>query len=246
MPWSAVGQEQDNGQSGTAAVTHGLGINAGDLIVITLNVNGPQTITPVQGTGAPWSTAYNANAPSPETAQEAIFYKNANSAEPATFECTLGATDNWNMTVQVLRNTNPWAFTSVSSGIVLTANAALNCSAADGVTMAANSVGIICGGKDNRTGSFQVFDTADQSFTGVVGNAQNQVHGSAHRIFAAGLTLIGNVNLSGQANVGDPTYSLYATFTEASALPQITSVGGDDALFVGETGALVAGSNFGT
>jgi len=245
MPWSNVGQAADNGDSGTAAVTHGLSINAGDLVVITLNVNGPQTITPVQGTGAAWQTARNADLAPDETAQEAYFYKEANDAEPATFECTLGASDHWGMTVQVLRNTNAWAFTSIQNGLVSTNNSWLVCNAADGVVMGANSVGVICGGKDNRSESSDVYDTVDQSFTGVVGDSQNQAHASAYRIFSTGQTIFGYVNIDGAANA-DRTHSMYGTFTESTSLPQITSVGGDDALNVGETGALVAGSNFGT
>lgn len=246
MPWSSVGTAQNDGQSALATVTHNLSIQSGDLIVITLNVNGPRTITPIQGTGAAWSTARNSDLGIDESAQEAMFYKTANGAEPADLECTLGASDFWNMTVQVFRSTTTFSFISIANAYNAADQSTLNCDATDTVVVADDSVGVVCGGMDNRSGAPAIYDTATQSFTGVVGNQHNQVHASAHRIFATGTTIVGGVGITGPANVSDPTYSMFGVWTEDAALPAITSVGGDDVLVVGETGALIIGTSFGT
>lgn len=214
MAWSFVGATEDNGNSTSASVTHGLTINSGDLVVAYLNVNGPETIT---ADDAGWTEAIN-ETPSGETAQHALYWREAGGSEPASYSWSLGGSNFWRAQVRVYRGS---AGPSVDSAAVSAESSGNNqqvvCNAIDGATISDDAVSIVFGGKDNRDPTPEAYTTADNSFTEVLGNKPDQIAAGAHRIFTTGTTFSGSVTIQtadGNDGRSDITYSVHISFVE--------------------------------
>ena len=214
MAWGYTGGATNGGSGTSASITHGLTINSGDLVVAYINCNNTGAISNDAG-GAAWANPIN-EVPSTETARHAFFWKVAGGSEPATYTWTLPASTQYRVIVKV--------FTSAADAIEDTAAVSardlsyvpnLVCEATNGVTVADDSLSVVFGGKDNRNPA-DAYTTANNSYTGVVGDAAEQSAGGAHRIFTTGQSLPAAVTISGAVDDNDSTYSVHMSFVEGA------------------------------
>lgn len=215
MAWGYTGGATNGGTATSASITHGLTINSGDLVVAYINCNNTGAISNDAG-GAAWTNPIN-EVPSTETSRHAFFWKVAGSSEPATYTWTLPASTQYRVIVKV--------FTSATDAVqdtaaVTTKDASpvsnLVCEATNGITVADDSLSVVFGGKDNRNPA-DAYTTANNSYTGVVGDAADQSAGGAHRIFTTGQSLPAAVTISGAVDDNDFTYSVHMSFVESTA-----------------------------
>ena len=214
MAWGYTGGATNGGTGTSASVTHGLTINSGDLVVAYINCNNTGAISNDAG-GAAWTNPIN-EVPSGETARHAFFWKVAGGSEPATYTWTLPASTQHRIIVKV--------FTSAADAIEDTAAVSakdlsyvpnLVCEATNGIIVSDNSLSVVFGGKDNRNPA-SAYTTANNSYTGVVGDAADQSAAGAYRIFTTGQTLPAAVTISGAVDDNDSTYSVHMSFVESS------------------------------
>lgn len=241
MSFGYTGGSTAGGTGVSAAITHGLTINAGDLVFAYLNLNGDDQVpTPDSDSGAGWTQVLLAAAGGPSGAQ-AIFTRVANGSEPSAYSWALDFSDRWRVTVKVFTcGAAPVVDSAVNTHLQVGSTATLVCGAANGRVISDNALSIICGGKDTA-GAAEAYTLADNSYTGTVGNADNQASAVAHRIYTTGETFSGDITLTpadGTDNVSTVTYSAHISFVETgggneeAAVTGVASVPGIGALSI--------------
>lgn len=187
MAWSFVGNAGNDGNNNSPSVTHGLSINSGDLVVAFVHSNDDNSnITAVQGTGGAWTAERDDVGVVDETNTYAIFSKEANSSEPATF--TFGTTNsaNWSVLVYVARPGagESWELDVAGGQVVDSTNEPY---VIDGITVSDDAIAFAFLGQDNRSSVSADFDfSVDNSYVGVLEQAGQQFAIGAYRIFSTG------------------------------------------------------------
>jgi hypothetical protein len=194
------------GGPGEPFITHGITINAGDLVVAYVNANHEGSISADE---AGWTEAVNERPDISETCRQGLYWKVAGVSEPDTYNWTTGGND-WRIILKVFSVTGTptvdlAAVTNYESGSV----DVIECLAPVGRSINAGSLSIVAGGKDNRFGN-NAITTATDSYVNAVGNFDNQVTGMAHRIYATADTGA-QVDL-GPGALADASYSVHITF----------------------------------
>lgn len=225
--YARTGAYTEGGTSdGGATVTHGLTINDGDLVVITANVNDASSISLDAG-GATATEAIN-ETPSGETAKHALWWKNA-ASEPSSYSFSWTGNHGWRVTIQVFSGGSNWEVdAAANSAITGGTSFDLDCSAYDGQVISDNAIAIVCGGKDNRSGSSEPYTQADNSYTGTIGDSLDQAHAAAYRIYGTGETAAGSILLEtadAADALNDKTYSIHISFVESGAGNDIAATG---------------------
>lgn len=214
-----VGDARNAASSGTSAsVTHGLTINAGDLVVAYVNSNSTDSVSPDADAGGTWTTRIN-ETPSGETCRQGLFSKIANASEPSSYSVTVGNA-NWELIVKVFRPSagTPTVDAAATSAITPNNVHPIPINAIDGAVISDGAVSIVFGGKDNRSGTNTSFSTADNSYVGVIGNTEFQEAAGAHRIYTTGQTFSGQVTIDAASNSQtDKCYSVHISFVESAA-----------------------------
>lgn len=235
-----VGDARDAASSGTSAsVTHGLTINAGDLVVAYVNSNSTDSVSPDADAGGTWTTRIN-ETPSGETCRQGLFSKIANASEPSSYSVTVGNA-NWELIVKVFRPSagTPTVDAPATTHIGTATNPNLIIGAIGGAVISDGAVSLVFGGKDNRSGTNTSFSTADNSYVGVIGNTEFQEAAGAHRIYTTGQTFSGQVTIDAASNSQtDKCYSVHISFVEAAGGTTINA--GFDTLTITEQGAGVS------
>lgn len=96
-----VGAVQAGAGSGNAAITHGLSIQADDVILALLNRNTQGNIADNNG-AFPFTQDYE-DQTNPDDSAHAIFSRVASASEPATYNFTTGGGDRWSVQLRVYR-----------------------------------------------------------------------------------------------------------------------------------------------
>ena len=215
MAFSYTGGARSGGDSGTGSITHGLTINEGDLVVAYVNSNDVGAVSADAG-GAVFNEALD-ETPSGQTARHALYWKIAGASEPSSYGFTFGDSAQYQILVKV--------FTSVTSAAIdATANAVVDASSSQNMVIEAidsevisdNALSIIFAGKDNR-GAGGTWASADNSYTGVIGQTDDQDAVGAHRIYTTGETFSGSVTITDPGpSANDRTYSVHISFVERS------------------------------
>lgn len=211
MTFLYTGGATARGNAINASLTHGLTINAGDLVVAYVNRNSTNSISADAG-GVAWTEALNAAVTS-ETARHAFYWKIAGSSEPASYGWTFGTADHFQIILKVFTSTTT---PLVDAPIIVNRQASTSvnmvCGAANGQTISANAVSLIFGGKDTRSAG-GIWATVDNSYTGVLGETDNQDTAGAHRIYLSETTFSGNITFTDPGpSVNDNTYSVHISF----------------------------------
>lgn len=245
MAINYTGGVQVGSSAGVASVTHGMTINAGDLVIAYINCNHEGAIANDAG-GTAWQNPIN-EVPSGETTRQALFWKIAGSEEPASYDWTLPAAASFRAIVKVFTSsTSLIVDTAAVSGYSSGSSPSLICNAIDGQVIADGALSIVFGGKDNRAG-YDHFTAADNSYTGVIGYSGSQTTGGAHRIYTTGETFSGSVTLSGPTGPSDATFSIHISFVESAAgnnNPQLGTPHPDITLEEGDIGSVDLSPNF--
>ena len=207
----------DHASTGTqASVTLSAAPSSGELVVMymTMNSSGP-TITADSG-GATWTEALNA-VPTGKSAQHALWWKIANASESATMSSSWSGNVQWTCTVRVFSSIDDAVVdAAINTADFSTSSTDLTLNAADGEVISDDALSLIFGGKDGRAGD-EAYTTADNSYTGVLGNVDHQATGSAYRIYTTGTTFSGNVVLeTADSNDGlnESAFSAHISFTD--------------------------------
>ena len=212
MAFTYTGGNTAGGTGTSASITHGLTINAGDLVSMYVDANSTTAMS-ADAAGSAWTEAVD-EIPSGETARQGLWWKIAGASEPSSYSVTIGS-GGWRIIVKVFSSDNPAevdaAATTHRQGSKSTS---LVCGAVNGAVISDNALSLVFGGKDNRASS-NTYTTADNSYTGVVADHNNQDAGSCHRIYGAGTTFSGDVTISATA-VNDNTYSAHISFVEGA------------------------------
>lgn len=248
MTWSPVGAGGNDaqGSSTSASVTHGLSINANDLVCMYVNYNNNSgSMTPVQGTGAAWTAGMSPKIPtgSPtESAQHALWWKSANGTEPSAFSVTLGTSAEWGIVVIVMRGTAAPVVDAAANetrGNGATTN--LELTAGQSQTVAAGAVSVMFGGKDARQGA--VGYSFDNSYTGYGQSGASQDTGGCYRVFASETTINFDVDGTTGDSPSDTSYAVHMSFLEGGG-PNITDVNTTESWTDGDTGLVITGTGF--
>ncbi len=226
MAFGYTGDAEAGGSGTSASVTHGLTINAGDLVCFYVNSNHNSSAPSVDAdAGASWTEEWS-EAISGQTAHHAFAWKIANGSEPSSYAWSTGNAA-WRVLIKV--------FTSATDAEVDVAAATdnenasgaqlfLECEAQSGAAISNGAVSIIVGGKDVRT-SARDYDTADNSYVSVIGDREDQCCAMAHRIWTTGTgpAVVKIDNTEGDDEVDDTTYSGHISFVESSAGVTLTA-----------------------
>ena len=227
MAFTHVGTvTNDSGSTGGTdlSITHGLTINAGDVVVRFLTYNTSTEVLSGLGTGGePWIKPYDI-AVTDETCRMIAAYKIAGSSEPATFAGSLTTSTQWRQTIQVFRPGNgeiPQLAVSAFAGRTAAAFFDYVCEAINGEVIPDDAAVAIAGFKDTReSANIEAITSANNSFTNVVGNTRGMDGGAASRIYTTGETASYNVTLEsadGTPPNSDRTYSAFFGFVEGAA-----------------------------
>ena len=195
------------------SITHGMSIQAGDLLVAYVHINAVQTITADQ---AGWTEAINIRPDAAETCQHAIFWKIATGSEPATYSWQSGYNAEWGAILKQYRpptGYTPQVDLPASSTYQVSQSTSLPCDAGNGQTISENGLSIKFGGKDNRI-STTPYSNATNGYTNVVGHANAQHHAGADQLFPSGGTIPGTL-ITG-AGQNDSPFSLHIAFIAVS------------------------------
>jgi hypothetical protein len=150
---SAVGAAQASGTGTSLSVTHGLAIQANDVVVAFVHVNGNQRVTPNAGTGF----TELVDAAGPDTNGHAIYSKVAGAAEPASYQWTMPTNERWSVEIRVFRNVNTASIWNVAP------SASSRSSSTNGGTATAPSASITTPGAMGIV--WVLSDTATQTFS---------------------------------------------------------------------------------
>jgi hypothetical protein len=216
----AIAHRGSNSNSGTASTattgTHGISISDGDLVVVYVNANDANTIAIDSDAGATWETEVFDETPSGETANHAMYWKEANGSEPTAYTASLGSSRAYAMTVQVFSGGGTgWEIDSAVNTVkVVTQTTYLLFEAVNGATVSDNSVSVVAGGQD-RTGSTS--GVADNSYIGEVFETAGRHTGAAYRLFSTGSTLSFDITWDDDNGDIDYTYDAHISFIESAA-----------------------------
>lgn len=211
-----TGGATNGGNSSTASVTHGQTINSGDLVVAYVHSNSTTAVSPEDT----WDAEEVDAQPAGDTARHALYWKIASGSEPSSYSWTVGNAQ-WRVIVKVFTSdTDAEVDAAATTGSYLDLGGDLDIEAIDGEVISDGAVSLVFGGKDNRNATGEAYTTADNSYTGVLGDSGDQVTGGAHRIYVTGTTFSGNVVLDvadGNDNLVDDVHSVHISFVESAA-----------------------------
>ena len=216
MAFSYTGGANLYGDSSSGTITHGLTINEGDLVVAYVNSNNTGAVA-VDAGGALFLDVLNENVAG-QTCRQAVFWKVANGSEPSSYRFTFGGSAEYQIIIKVFTSsTDAEVDAAANSAVDATDSQDMVIEAIDGEVISDNAVSIVFAGKDNR-GTGGTWATADNSYTGVLGDTDEADAAGAHRIYTTGTTFSGSVTITDPGpSASDKTYSAHISFVESGA-----------------------------
>jgi hypothetical protein len=100
-----TGNAGNGGSSATASVTHGLTINAGDVVIAIVHANYSGGSISDNNGAYPFTQAIQEDNPG-QSSRYAIYYRVAGSSEPSTFSWTLSSSAEWSVLLRVFSGVN--------------------------------------------------------------------------------------------------------------------------------------------
>lgn len=217
MAFTACVGTRNGGNSNTPAVSPSGGApSEGQVVCAVVNMNSTSTI--VDAGSNDWENPVKLSIGGGQSAVHSLWWKIAGASEPTQYSWTMGEAEEWEVVIFVGTADDDIVLDSPANTHLQTSQELnLVCGAANGRTIANLALSLIYGAKDNR-GSADQYDTADNSYTGVVGEVENQAAGGAYRIYGAdeGETFSGDITISGAVDPSDFTYSIHISFVEDS------------------------------
>ena len=225
-----IGATASYTRGGSSAATWDTGTitapSDGDLVYIYIHSNGASGFT-IDAAGSTWETAILNAAAASEGAYHAIYWKVAGASEPTSYSGTGASAEYRSITKVTAGGGTGWEIdASLSQSRTTSKFTSMISEAQNGATVSSNSISFITSGKDRRGGTALAYTTADNSYTGVVGNRLYQNTAGAHRVFAPGQTISVDVTIT-PVDASDNIFSTHVSFIEsggspASIIPQIT------------------------
>ena len=105
MAITETGAASTGGTGTNASITHGLTINSGDVIIVTLHANNNPTRT--DNNGANSFTDDFADQGANASHSYTIFSRVAGASEPASYSFTLGSSERWSIVIRVFEGVHP-------------------------------------------------------------------------------------------------------------------------------------------
>lgn len=199
---------------------HGISITAGDLVVAYIVSNDNTAIGPTGTIGAAWTESWDENPDAIESAYHAFYWKVAGGSEPTSYTWEPAGSNHWCVTMKVFDTAaDVGAVVDVLSARVFSSVDTItdvDCEATNGETVAADSVSIAMGGKDNRTDAN--YGTADNSFVSCIGSSTNMYNAMSHKIRVSSETMNFDVDMdrTSGGDVTDYCFSGHVSFVEDS------------------------------
>ncbi len=216
---SYTGGATNSGNSSSPGTgVHGITINNGDLVVVYINSNSTTALSHSGGEGTAFTKAVDEQ-PSGETARQALYWKVAGGSEPTSYTFS-GGSAAWRIIIKVFDGGSGVEVDAAAVSDITSGNyASIACGAYDGQVIADDALAVVFGGKDNRSSS-ENYTTANNSYTGVIGNTATQAAAGAHRLYTTGETGSGNVTIN-TADTGDgmldKIFSIHMSFVESGS-----------------------------
>lgn len=225
--WTHVESDTDSSAgSTTPEITMVAAPDRGDLVVAMVHCNSATAnIAPVANAGADWVELRN-DAVSGETCSVWIGYKIANGSEPATQQWSQATGESWRTTYHVFDCGGgiPVLDLPLSAAATGLAQSGMDIDATDARTVAANSLSIGFGIKDDRDDvSPTAYDTVvgDTGWSNTVGNEEHQAACSTTKISVDGETLV-DIRVTTDSLSGSPGISWHVSFRFTFETPAVS------------------------
>jgi hypothetical protein len=168
MTISLIATASTDAATGNVAITHGLTIAAGDVIIALVNGNGSGQTTTDNNGATPFTSADSAA--NPDSATAYVFYRVCGDGEPSTYNFTQGSSSRWSIILRQYRGVGSTVWDVAPAAANRAAASSAATAVAPAITIATTGAAGLVLMADDRYPTTTTYTSVDNSY----GNAKSE------------------------------------------------------------------------